>query len=216
MRALLLALLLVPAAAGAEEFRVLLGERELGRLSFEAGETSRLSARFEGTPLGVADGSFEAASGPARAESGAVVTQYLSRSAFTRSSRAVSILLDGGAVQAVDVQPEAERTELSDAAAVPAGVVDLVAGFGRLLGAGGCPEPFSLYDGRRVARIATQSSEATEGGTLCRASYRVVAGPGMLSPLGLRSLDLDLLYGADGALAWMEAGAAGFTLRVAR
>lgn len=210
-RILLMALLAAPAAAHADTFQAFLGSRPIGTLETSAqGESATLATRLENTPFGVADGAFEATSAPARTADGETVVQYLSRSAFTTSSRTVSILFAAGRVAETTIDPEADRSELSEPAAVPAGVVDLAQAFARLASAGGCPGLLLVYDGRRVGQLATESSEAVPEGTLCHASYDIVAGPGLLSPLGVRSFDLEITYAASGSLLSLEGSAGPF------
>ena len=186
-----------------QRYQVLLGGRALGALDYArsasgAGASQTLSATFDNTPLGVFDGTFQGTSKPVRAEGGDVLLQYLGQSESSRKSRVISVLLDAARVMETVVSPEGERTPLSQAERVPAGVVDPVAAFGRLVGSAGCPEPFTMYDGRRVVEISTQASQR-EGGTLsCRMDYEVVAGPGHLSPLRFRSLDMELTYDMSG------------------
>lgn len=212
--ALAAALLAGPAAA--EDFRVLLGGAEIGTLSLEGtGEDLALVARFAGTPLGVADGTYEAGSRPALAASGAAVRQFLSESAFTTGSRTVSVLLDGPRVVETVIDPVGDRTALSEPAAVPGGVLDPVQVFAALVRAGGCPGPLRLYDGRRVAEVAVAVAvaEGQGGDATCRGTYRVVAGPGHLSPFRIASFDLDLAY-RGGALAGVTVRTGPFELRL--
>ncbi len=205
---------LLPLPVQAESFRVLLGGAEIGALSLEgAGEGLALSARFANTPLGVADGTYEASSRPALAASGATVRQFLSQSAFTSGSRSVSVLRDGPRVVETVIDPLGDRTGLSEPAAVPEGVLDPVEVFAALARAGGCPPPLRLYDGRRVAEVGLAVTSGEGGDATCRGTYRVVAGPGHLSPLGLASFDLDLAY-RGGALAEVVVRTGPFELRL--
>ncbi len=205
---------LLPAPALAEDFRVILGGNEIGALSLDgAGENLALAARFANTPLGVADGTYEASSRPAVAASGATVRQFLSRSAFTSGSRTVSVLLDGPRVAETVIDPAGDRTGLSEPAAVPEGVLDPVQAFAALARAGGCPAPLRLYDGRRVAEVSVAPTGGQGGDATCRGTYRVVAGPGHLSPLGIAAFDLDLAY-RGGALAAVTVRTGPFELRL--
>lgn len=211
--ALMLAALLAPLAARAESqaWRLTLGQGEIGTLAFsDADGALTLAARLSGTPLGVADGAFDATSGPATAADGAVVRQYLGRSAFTTGGRTVSILSDAGGVREVTIDPEGDRTELSDPARAPQGALDLAQAFGALARSGGCPA-FRLYDGRRVAEIAT----APAGEGACEGRYRVVEGPGLLSPLSIREISLTATYAA-GALDRLALRSGPFELALSR
>lgn len=217
-RAVALAALLLPAAAWAEDFRVLLGGAEIGTLSLQGtGEDLALDAGFAGTPLGVADGTYRATSRPARAASGATVRQFLSASDFTSGARTVSVLLDGPRVVETVIDPVGDRSALSDpaavAAAAPGGVRDPVQVFAALARAGGCPPPLRLYDGRRVAEVGVAQTGGQGGDATCRGTYRVVAGPGHLSPLRIASFDLDLAY-QGGALAAVTVRTGPFELRL--
>lgn len=203
--------LAVPARA--ETFDVLLGGRKLGTLDYSAsGKGAALGALLDNTPLGVADGTFDATSQPVRTPEGALVRQFVART----DERTVSVLLDDGTVTETRISPKSERTALSDPAKVPADVIDPVRAFGRFLQAGDCPQPFRMYDGRRVISISTTGSEPAEGGgTKCLLDYRVTAGPGHLSPLGISSLSMTLTY-REGRMTEVTGRTGPFTLRFAR
>lgn len=206
------ACLAATSSAATETFSVLLGGRQIGSLNYaESGQGAELSTVLDHTPLGVADGTFEASSQPVQAPSGEVVRQYIG----ANDERTISVLLDEGTVTETTIDPKSERTKLSDPARVPAGVVDPAMAFGRFLHAGGCPAPFSMYDGRRVISIATTSSEPIEGGVRCSLDYAVTAGPGHLSPLGISSLAMTLTY-SGGTLREVTGRTGPFTLRFAR
>ncbi len=214
LRAAALAASLLPVPALAEDYRVLLGGTEIGTLSLDGtGEDLALAARFAGTPLGVADGTYAASSRPALAASGVPVRQFLSQSAFTSGSRNVSVLLDGPRVVETVIDPAGDRTALSEPAAVPEGVLDPVQVFAALARAGGCPPALRLYDGRRVAEVGVATTEGQGGDATCAGTYRVVAGPGHLSPLRIASFDLDLAY-RGGALAAVTVRTGPFELRL--
>lgn len=215
--AICFALIAAPAApAAAQDYRVLLGGAEIGAVSVSrAGEELSLRSRFADTPLGVADGTFDADSRPVQGEGGAPVRQYFAASDFTTEQRQVSVLHDGGRVLAVDIAPESERSDLSDPAAVPAGVIDPVQAMDAIVGAGGCPPPFRFYDGRRVVEVAVAAQEG-EGAAACAGTYTVVAGPAHLRPLGIRTVRLFLAYGADGLLSELTLAAGPFEMSLVR
>ena len=220
---LLLAVLLAgpaPALADTASFRVTLGGRDLGTVAVEtsgegaAGQTT-LRAAFADTPLGLADGTFDATSRPARDATGQVVRQYLGVSAFSREGRTVSILVAGDRVTEVVIDPASDRTEMSAPDRVPAGVADPATAFARLALAAACPAPFRLYDGRRVVIVALAATDA--GGTACEGSYRVAEGPGHLSPLGITAIDLAARYDpAGGGLVELDLRSGPFELRLTR
>lgn len=207
--------LLLAAPAAAQDFAVALGEGELGRLSLrdEGDGGLALDATFADTPLGIADGTFRATSRPARLDSGEAGRQYLAESAFSSGGRTVSVLHEGGRALATEVRPEDERTELSDPALVPEGVLDPVEALARLAGATACPAPFRLYDGRRVVEVSAEPVE--DGAASCRGTYRVVAGPGHLSPFRIREFEFALDYG-PGGMERLEVRTGPFVLRLRR
>lgn len=215
MLRVLVALAALGSPAAAETFGVFLGGRQLGTLEVAEGS---LRAVLDNTPLAVSDGTFTASVRPARTEDGRVVTQYLEESAFSSGNEATSVLFEEGRVVEVVVRPESEVTDLSDPAAVAAGVIDPVAAFGRLAEAEGCPGAFTMYEGRRVVQVAP-TGEAREGDVLtCEARYQVVAGPAHLSPLGIEGFNLVMTYDVVGAqvLREMSVRTGPFELRVAR
>jgi hypothetical protein len=212
------------SAAQAEviPFQVVLAGSVLGTLQYETGEAGRpvaVRTNLDNTPLGVFDGTWEATSRPVQTEAGAVVLQYISTSASTRKNRVISVLHADGQVVETVVSPANDATEMSQAAQVPAGVVDPVEAFGRLADAAGCPEPFRIYDGRRVVEVATVSSEQAGDVLTCRARYEVILGPGLLSPFRFNSFDMELTYalvGLEPVLAEARVDAGMFSVSLVR
>ena len=205
-----LALTATNALAEMQTYDLLLGQRQLGTLQFDT-VSQTLVADLNNTPLGVADGRFTASVTAVRTAAGIAATQYLSQT----DKRQISVLLDEGHVLDTTIAPRSEATDLSDPTQVPVGVVPPTATFGALAGAGGCPAPVTMYDGRRVVRIATTARDVQGADTLCTMDYRVTAGPGHLSPFRFRSLDMGLIY-RDGALSRITLRAGGFEVAVAR
>ncbi len=220
LAALALALAL-PAAAQAQVFELRLGDRVLGTLTFgAAGSGATWSTNLDNTPLGVADGVFTATSEPVQTASGEDAVRYRGITGTTRTSRVIEVIHAAGRVLSTAVAPQDDATELSDAARVPPGVNDPVQSLARLLTSDGCPESFLQYDGRRVVAFLPESSSSEGGRLVCELDYRVVAGPGHLSPLGLTSLDVTLTYdqpaGSAATLREMDIRTGPFRLRVVR
>lgn len=198
------------ARAEVQHYDLMLGQRQLGTLSFDT-DRMNLLMDLDNTPLGVADGYFNAQSRAARNADGIAVTHYLSQSI----KREISFVLDENKVLTTSIIPTKEATTLSQPQAVPAGVIPLTEGFARLTTTGTCPTPFSAYDGRRVVQVATRAQSVDGADILCEMDYRVTNGPGHLSPFRFRTLDMALRY-RDGALALVTVGAGGFELRMVR
>lgn len=195
---------LASGVARAETFSVALGERVLGTLEYTPG---RLVNLLDNTPLGVADGLFRGL----RHSAGDGV-RYVGQS----DERRIEVLFRSGRAIRTAIEPASERTPLSDPAAVPAGVTDPVDGFGRVVKAKDCPVPIRMYDGRRAVEMATVAREISPTHLTCAIDYRVIAGPGHLSPFRLDSLDITAHYalasGAVSRLAQIDIRAGGFTL----
>lgn len=194
------------ATAGADTFQVVLAGSALGTLTYETapGDGDRpaaLRTDMDNTPLGVFDGSWETTSRPARTEAGDLVLQYLSTTASARKNRVISILHADGHVLQTTVEPIHDATELSQADQVPAGVHDPVEAFGQIVSASGCPEPFRIYDGRRVVEVSTTGTGQGDGTLTCQVNFRIVAGPGILSPFRFNSFDAVLTYDVTGGAA---------------
>ena len=103
--------------------------------------------------MGVFDGSYEGES-----RKGAGGTTYRGKSLSSNKNREVEIRADiAGRVTEVAIAPQKDRTALSDPAVVPSGVLDPVAGFGRLLAQNTCPQAFQLYGGRRVIQVTPEN-----------------------------------------------------------
>ena len=205
--------LATPLAAAPDRFSVSLGGRTLGTLTHDA-DAQTLTTVLDNSPMGVADGQFEASLRRARTSDGQSVTQYVARG----KGRVISILFDGAVAVETVVEPASERTDLSDVARVPDGVLDMVTGVGRLVRGQGCPGGFRMYDGRRVIDVQTLSETRGEGRLQCAVSYRVIAGPGHLSPFRFTDIAVTLDYATTGGQslqrAQIEAGV--FTLQLAR
>ncbi|WP_146591612.1 hypothetical protein [Puniceibacterium confluentis] len=206
--------LLGSATSGLAEsasFRLLLDGRDMGRLDLRSngrstGFQGSLLALLDNTPLGLADGKFQSVSQPAQTAEGRAVQQYESHSATGRKNRVISFLLENGRVVQTDVAPPGERTALSNPEKVPAGVIDPAMALDRIVSAGTCPEALRYYDGRRVVEISFTSSDVNGPRRTCHGTYRVIAGPGHLSPIRITRLGMDLTYvsGPDGKVSLAE------------
>ncbi|RYH04250.1 hypothetical protein EU805_02430 [Salipiger sp. IMCC34102] len=203
--------LLTATPAVTETYAIQLGSRQIGTLETGA---SALTSTLDNTPLGVADGTFQASVSRVGLDDGSAADQFLgiNRGGKTRD---ISVIRQDGAVRDVTVVPANDATDLSVPSAVPAGVLFPPEVFARLEAAGGCPAPLSMYDGRRVVGISTASSAVVGGETVCEMSYRVTAGKGHLSPFNFKSLNMELAY-AGGALSRVTVSAGSFDVNMLR
>ena len=203
---LALVLSLLPLGAVAETFDVLLGDRVIGTLETTG---TRLVTVLDNTPLGLADGRFAAT-----VTRGGGQVSYDS----TSDKRDIAFRTEAGRVAEVAITPAAEMTALSDPAAVGWAVSDPVTVMAALAQAEGCPAPFRMYDGRRVVEAAVTAETASPSTLVCEMAYRVVAGPGHLSPFRFSRVSLRLTYDLDGGqrLARLRASAGGFDLELTR
>lgn len=214
---LLAAALAGPAAAETQVFEMRLAGSAIGTLTYESTEAgSSWATLLDNTPLGVADGLYSTASAPITLPSGEPARRFEGRS----GDRVVEVIHAGGRALATAVTPAEEITDLSYAERVPAGIIDPVEAFERLLSAEGCPGPLLVYDGRRLVAL-TPAESREDGATLvCEMDYRVAAGPRHLQPLGIAALAVTLTYDrvADGLelLREMEVRSGPFRLRVLR
>lgn len=182
------ALLAIPAHA--DTFEVTLGGKTLGQLSYETrGATATLRSSLDNTPLGVFNGTFTGISKGSVASS-----QFTGDSQSSRKSRIVKVDISEGRAKSVDIAPEDERTDLSDAAVVPPGVRDPIRAMGALFRANGCPTTIDMYDGRRVVQLSPDGQSGDEDALVCNIRYTVKNGPGHLSPLGISSAKMKLNY----------------------
>lgn len=203
--AVFLMLLSSPAQAD-QNYKVFLGGQQLGWLRYEGNaQAARMSSLFDNTPFGVFNGSYQGES-----RSGKAGVAYRGKSLSSHKNREVEIRGDAtGRVTEVVVVPQKDMTALSVPAEVPLGVLDPVAGFGRLLGQSTCPEAFQLYDGRRVVQVTPGKTTDVAGVTTCFLDYRVVQGKGHLSPLYIKDITIKMVF--DPAVA--ETGPSVMTLR---
>lgn len=194
MRLATLAFLLAASTAQADTFSLSLGGDPIGTLT-----TTRETLRSDvnNSPLGVADGVFDASARQVRTAAGDVVLQYLGKS--VKKGRTISVLFDAGRALETTVSPTSEETELSDPAAVPAGVTNPVDAMQQIVNARGCPGTITFYDGRRVIAVTPAGSTQTDGTLTCDMSYRVTAGPGHLSPLYISRASLTATYATGGS-----------------
>ncbi len=209
--AALTALLAGPVTAQTQTFAMTLGDRQLGTLTFAGnGTATELLSQLDNTPLGVADGTFSAAS---QASDGDTVS-YRSESRGGKT-RDITVARASGVVTAVSVTPVDEGTELSDPASVPANTQSPAEVFGVLANGTTCPDPLMMYDGRRVVEMATTAMAQTGDTVACDISYRVVLGKGHLSPFNFKSLAVKAFY-TQGALSQMTVRAGGFDVNLIR
>ena len=190
---LLLALLAGPAQAADQTYKVYLGGLQLCWLRYSGPPNdAHISSLFDKTPLGVFDGTYEANS---QARSGGAV--YRGKSTSSNKNREVEILRDkNGKVTQTTISPEKDQTEYSNPAAVPSGVLDPVAGFGKFLAQSGCPDAFMLYDGRRVIEVTPKSTKVSGEVKTCVMDYNVVLGKGHLSPLYIKRITVTTEFDA--------------------
>ena len=73
----------------------------------------------------------------------------------------------------------------------------------------------SLTSSESVVQIATQSSREEGASVFCDISYRVVMGPGYVSPFYLKSFGMALVYRA-GTLAKASLSGGGFKVHLIR
>ena len=193
--ALLLACTVIMAApAGAETYSVSLAGKTLGQLSYtEAGRITTLRSTLDNTPLGVFNGTFTGTS-----TGNAATATFSGDSRSSRKQRVVTVDFAKGRATRTAITPADEVTDLSDVTRVSAGVMDPVRAMGQLFRANGCPAPVQMYDGRRV--VTMRSDVGTQVGDIltCVVNYKVIAGPGHLSPLGISSARMQLSYATGG------------------
>lgn len=200
-----------PALAEKQTYTMSLGARQIGTLVFDgAGRNARLVSTMDNTPLGVADGTFEATT----RGTGSKVA-YLSKNRGSKV-RDIAVTRQGQKVTAVSVTPAKEKTDMTDPAKVPDGVISPTEVFARLATGTHCPQPMAIYDGRRVVQMATASIATDDGAVVtCDMSYRVVMGPGHLSPFRFKSLGMQVVYAA-GVLDRVTMSAGGFDVTLTR
>ena len=209
---LIAALTLLAGSAVAEQqnFAMMLGNRQLGTLAFNgSGSDVHLVSRLDNTPLGVADGTFEAVT-----RSKGETVEYLGSNRGSKT-RDIVLTREGTKVTAVTVTPTDEMTNLSDVASVPDGTLTTAEIFGVLANGTTCPNPLTMYDGRRVVQMATTAMNKSAETVTCNMSYRVTAGKGHLSPFNFKSLSMTAVY-RSGALAQITVSAGGFDLNLVR
>lgn len=202
--------------AVADTFEVNLGTKKLGSLTYSRdAKGEKLRSTLNNTPLGVFNGSFSASSVVVRTTSGAQAQKYQSISKSSRKTREIALLIAAGRVVETIVIPESERTELSEVKSVPNGVLDPVGGIGQLIAARGCPKKFTIYDGRRAIRLTPNGASRADNVLICAIQYKVIAGPGHLSPLYISSVKMQVQYDLSGnqqKLTQMKLGSGLFNL----
>lgn len=177
----------LPAAA--DTFLVQFGGRTLGQLNVSSdGRTTTLRSTLGSTPMGVFNGAFVGTS-----SGNAQTARFTGETRSSRKERVVTVDITAGRATATIIVPPQESTDLSDITRVPPGVTDPVRTFVHLLEADGCPGAVQMYDGRRLVRL-TLTGERRDGMLMCNLDYRVVAGPGHLSPLRIASAKIELSY----------------------
>lgn len=199
-----------PAFAQAQSYAMMLGNRQLGTLVFDdSGSRVHLLSRLDNTPLGVADGTFEATT-----QITGDAVEYVGQNRGSKT-RDIAITRQGPAVGTVTITPSGDATDMSDPAKVPAGTLTTAEVFGVLAHGKTCPNPMTMYDGRRVVAMATTAMDTTGDTVTCTMSYRVVAGKGHLSPFNFKSLAMQAIYQA-GALSRVTVSAGGFDVNLVR
>lgn len=178
-----------PVMADVQTYSILLGHRVLGSLVFEGqGSDETLLLTLDHTPFGLEDGTFKATT-----QTLDETTYYLGESRGSET-RDIAITRKANVVKSVTITPQSEMTELSEPGRVPAGVLTPTEFLAALQDAGTCPSSLAVYDGRRVAQITAISSKLDGDLLTCDLSYRVVMGPGYMSPFHFKSFGMQLAY----------------------
>jgi hypothetical protein len=181
---------ILAAPAGAETFDVSLGGKARGELSFtKTGRNRTLTSTLDSTPLGVFNGTFKGTSTGSLSSS-----TFVGESRSSRKQRVVTVQIAKGKAINTAITPLSEKTDQSDASHVQSGVIDPVRAIEKLITAKGCPAAMLLYDGRRVIALRPSSNEQSGTALSCSMSYKVIAGPGHLSPLRISSAKMQLSY----------------------
>jgi hypothetical protein len=208
--ALLSGLFAGPTLAQQQSYKIMLGGRQLGTLTFDTtAGTSRLLSTMDNTPLGVADGTFE---GVSQASGNQIAYQARSRGSRVRD---IAFSRQANTVTSVSVTPASEMTDLTNTAKVPAGVISPTEAFAALVNQRTCPSPMTIYDGRRVVQIGTTAMSQQDATVNCDLAYGVLLGPGHLSPFRFKSIDFKIAYTA-GELARIVISAGGFSVNLIR
>ncbi|MGJ8615319.1 MAG: hypothetical protein ACSHWS_00675 [Sulfitobacter sp.] len=204
------------SSAQAQTFEVKLGDKSLGTLAYSRdSKGENLRSALNNTPLGVFNGTFAASSQQVQSSSGASAHKYRSISKSSRKTRQIGLVVEAGRAVEVVIEPSSQRTALSDVKNVPQGVIDPVGGIGHLIGARGCPKAFTIYDGRRAIRLQPNGAKRDADLLTCAIQYKVIAGPGHLSPLYISSVKMQVQYDLSGSqqrLSRMQLGSGLFNL----
>jgi hypothetical protein len=182
---------LFSTAVAADTFEVKLGDKVLGSLVFnQTANSITLKSTLNNTPLGVFNGTFQAAS----QVGGASARQFESISKSSRKTRQIKFIIRDGKADEVVITPSKERTDISDPSKAPRGVIDPAQGIATLITAQGCPTVFTMYDGRRAMRVTPSGTKESTDTLVCSMNYKVIAGPGHLSPLYVSSAKISAQY----------------------
>ncbi len=210
----------VVTGAHAQVFDVALGSKQLGTLAFSHdGTKETLLSSLDNTPMGVFNGTFKATTQRSRAITGGKGLRYQSLSQSSRKTRKIAISIDDGRVVKTAIKPTSERTKLSNIDIVPRGMIDPVTAIGTLIAAKQCPPKIMIYDGRRAIALIPDGSTKNANRLTCAIQYKVVAGPGHLSPLYISSVKMKVTYDlSNGAqkLTKMKLGSGLFNLVLSR
>ena len=186
--------LVLATSAHAQNFTVSLAGKTLGTLAYsKKGSITTLKSTLDQTPMGVFNGTFVGVSKGSWPK-----TTFTGDSKSSRKQRRVIVKFKGGRAQSVDITPIEELTELSDPMHASANVFDPVRVVAALINSKGCPTTLPMYDGRREVRITPEMKELSGDTLTCRMSYKVIKGPGHLSPLGISSAKMMMTYDKTG------------------
>lgn len=181
------------SAAAQAVFDVKLGPKTLGTLSYAASDgNARMITALNNTPLGVFNGTMDATSKPGNGRQ-----TFKATTGAENKDRMVIVAHKDGRALETTVTPAIQITPLSDPSKVPAGIVDPVQAFGKMLAAADCPDGITIYDGRRAMAVTLVDAAVKDGLQTCRMSYRVVAGPPHLTPLNVAKAKMKLVYTAN-------------------
>jgi len=184
-----------PALAQKQVYAIDWGSTQLGLVTFEPqARAASLFSEMKDTPFGLLDGTFAAVSRNARGGNGTVDYEAKSDSSHKKRVSTISTTASGDA-KVVSVMPAKDQTKYTQPENVPAGVLNPVQAFERLVAANTCPESgFRIYDGRRVVEVAPKRAVQNGAVLTCELAYHIIMGPSHLRPFGVRSVTMTLEF----------------------
>lgn len=187
-------LILFPCFSLADEFRTFtisflgqkIGSLKLNETTISGRKSILISGEILSSPFEIFNGRFEYKTIIDTQNNGLSRLKYKSSVNTIFKTREINFFVKNDKLIDVTVSPPNEQTEFSNPGSIVFKFIDPSTFFMKILHFP-CSKPFIIYDGRRIVDITPLEAEPEFE---CRYLYKIVNGPGHLSPFNFKNFEI--------------------------